>query len=105
MRKDNYLLLILYLPALYIFYNVISWAFCKPITEVNKYIDLLNPGETIPEGATCFATNHMSNLTFFTYPPIKENIVSFGGLVFLLLVCVISLFPATLRLIHAIKNT
>nr|BAJ07001.1 hypothetical protein [uncultured bacterium] len=105
MKKDNYLLLTLYLPALYIFYNVVNWAFCKPVTEVNKYLDLLKPGETIPEEATCFATNHMSYLTFFSYPPIKENIISFGALVILLLICVIFTLPATLRLFHAIRNT
>lgn len=84
-RWDSYYFLLLMIPALFIFYIITTWLGCIPISEIESYRQIMIE-EKIPEGSTCFSTNHMTKITFFSYPPLEEDYLFFGMLVLLLLI-------------------
>ena len=103
-RKDSYYLLILFAPALYVFYVLMTWIGCQPISDVGEYIDLLAPGESVPEGVSCFATNHMTSLTFYEYPPVSESLLQLSLLAAVLIACTLALFPVVFRIGRNLKQ-
>lgn len=84
-KWDSYYFLILFIPAIYIFYIVMTWFGCTPISEIDAYRHIMVE-ENIPEGSTCFSDNRMQYITFYFYPPIEDNLFYFGTLVLLLIV-------------------
>ena len=64
----------------YVFYVSASWDGCIPIGDVDEYLHLLGEGERVPKDATCFATNHLTSLSFYEYPDKEENVLAFFGL-------------------------
>lgn len=95
--RDSYFLLFLYLPALYIFYILMTWATCIPVSEIGPFIHLMSEGK-VPEGSTCFLDNHMSSIVFYSYPPLKDSYYSFGLLILGIIGLIIVLMKPTLRL-------
>ena len=84
-KWDSYYFLILLIPFLYIFYIVMMWVGCTPLSEIDAYSHLMKE-ESIPEGSTCFSDNRMTYLSFYSYPPLEDNLFYFGALVLLLIV-------------------
>jgi len=95
---QSYYLLILYLPALYFFYQAVTWATCEPISEIGPHLKLVE-GAQIPVGATCFQAHKMQLVTFHYFPPLEENPLLFGGLI-ILVVCLFGILSLpTVRLL------
>ena len=75
-----------------------TWSTCKPISEIGGYIHLLGDRK-IPEDSTCFLDNHMSYISFYSYPSLADNYGYFFLLVLGLLVLVGFLVKPTLNLL------
>ena len=96
-KWNSYGLLTLYVPLLYVFYIVMTWSACKPISDIGNYAQLM-ADDTVPDGSTCFLTNHMTSISFHSYPDLGESLVYFIALVALLLTLTAILFTPTFRL-------
>ena len=99
----SYYFIALYLPAGYIFYMLVTWATCKPISQLESYLHLLK-SDHIPKEATCFLDNHMTRITFFSYPPFEENLPYVYTLVLILLLLVGLCLKPTKRLLIKPRN-
>jgi len=104
LRLSSYWLLILWVPALLLFYVIMSWVGCTPISEVDSYIHLLKEGQNIPETATCFSDNHMQKLTFHNYPELENSRLVFGTLVLSLITMWALILPSSFRLIKKLRG-
>jgi hypothetical protein len=82
---------------MYIFYTVVTWVTCVPVSEIDLYINLAK-NNIVPEWATCFSKNHMKQLSFHAFPPINESLFKFLGMAFSLLVISAFLISPLLRL-------
>lgn len=102
-KWNSYLFFILFLPIICIFYITMTWFGCTPISEIDAYRHLMVE-EGIPEGSTCFSDNHMKHITFYSYPPLKNNLFLFGVLVLLVIVLVGFLIQPIFRLIASKKT-
>lgn len=96
-KWDSYYFLVLYIPALYVLYILATWSTCTPISEIDSYRHLLN-GDQIPQDATCFLDNHMTSISFYSYPPLEDNLPIVVGLGVLLAALAVLLVRPTLRL-------
>ena len=79
MRWDSYYLFLLFVPCLFLFWLLVTWTTCIPIDRLDEYRELLGASQ-IPEHATCFVTNHMTKLRFFSFPPVADSVLSFATL-------------------------
>lgn len=101
LKKDSYLLLLLFLPIVYIFYYLVTWVMCTPIENMGSNVKLFLERSDIPAGSTCYLDNHMTTISFFSFPPIEENMVTFSALIVLLAVLLFLVYKPTLKLLSA----
>jgi hypothetical protein len=80
-----------------------SWLGCKPVTEINNYMHLLPNKTGVPESATCFSDNHISGITFYSFPKLSESSLLSFALALSLLSCWVLLLPSTIRLLKNVR--
>ncbi len=92
------------MPALVIFYTLVVWAECTPITEIEAYSHLLELDQKVPPTATCFSDSHMTSIAFYSFPSIMENFLLFSSMLLSLIVFIVLLIPSTKKLLGVFKS-
>ena len=100
-RSASYYLLLLFAPAFYIFYVLVTWVDCKDVSkfDARKYV---LEAANIPDDATCFTMNH-GNVVFHSYNSLEDNQLFFVSLILILIVLLCLLYRPSKRFLSAIR--
>jgi len=101
-KWNSYYFLILFIPALYSFYTVVTWRDCIPVSEIDAYRHIMVE-EKVPVGSTCFSAYRMKKIVFHSYLPLKDNLFYYRALYVIIFVCLVLLVLPVFRLLTSIK--
>ena len=101
--RSSYWYLLLFIPAWVLFYVLMTWLGCKPLGELAHLPPEVVP-QVIPEGATCFADNHLSWVVFFSYPPAGGSLIPLLLITSALVLLLWAMAPACIRLLSRLRG-
>ena len=97
LRFDSYAWLLLIAPGTALFIYLVTWSNCIPISKLDQYSGLAN-AEVVPDGSTCFLTNHGTAISYYRFPDPQEEFAVFYSLIALMAIMTLLMIAPGLRL-------